>query len=48
MLKFLIGNIFVVVGGQAFKQSVGINFVPLLEDIFIVFLCGGIHLKAST
>jgi hypothetical protein len=38
MLEFVIDNIFVAVGGQAFKQSVGINCFPLLEDMFIVFL----------
>jgi hypothetical protein len=38
MLELLIDNIFVVVGEQAFKQSVGINCLPLLEDMFIVFI----------
>jgi hypothetical protein len=38
MLGFLIDNIFVVVGGQVFQQSVGIpmgtNSAPLLADLF--------------
>jgi hypothetical protein len=36
MLEFLINNIYAVVGGQVFQQSVGIpigtNCVPLLAD----------------
>jgi hypothetical protein len=39
MPEFLIDNIFVVVGGQVFQQSVGIpmgmNFAPLLVDLFL-------------
>lgn len=39
MLEFLIDNIFVVVGGQIFQQTVGIpmgtNCAPLLADIFL-------------
>jgi hypothetical protein len=39
MLKFLIGNIYVVVGGQVFQQAVGIltdtNCAPLLADLFL-------------
>jgi hypothetical protein len=39
MLQFLIGNIYVVVGGQIFQQSVGIpmgtNCAPLLADLFL-------------
>jgi hypothetical protein len=39
MLEFLIDNIYVVVGGQVFQQSVGIpmgtNCAPLLVDLFL-------------
>jgi hypothetical protein len=39
MLEFLIGNIYVVVGGQIFQQSVGIpmgtNCAPLLGDLVL-------------
>jgi hypothetical protein len=39
MLEFLIDNIFVVVGGQVFQQSVGIpkgtNYALLLADLFM-------------
>jgi hypothetical protein len=39
MLEFLIDNIYVVVGGQVFQQSVGIpmdsNCAPLLADLFL-------------
>jgi hypothetical protein len=39
MLEFLIDNIYVVVGGQVFQQSVGIpmgtNCSPLLADLFL-------------
>jgi hypothetical protein len=39
MLNFLIHNIFVVVGGQIFQQSVGIpmgtNCASLLTDMFL-------------
>jgi hypothetical protein len=39
MLEFPIDNIFVVVGGQVFQQSVeipmGTNFAPLLTDLFL-------------
>jgi hypothetical protein len=39
MLEFMIDNIDVVVGGQAFQQSVGIpmgtNCAPLLVDLFL-------------
>jgi hypothetical protein len=39
MLEFLIDNIYVVVGGKVFQQSVGIpmgtNCVPLLADLFL-------------
>jgi hypothetical protein len=39
MLKFLIDNIFVFVGGQVYQQSVGIpmgtNCAPLLADLFL-------------
>jgi hypothetical protein len=39
MLGFLIDNIYVVVGGQVFKQSVGIpmgtNCSPLLAELFL-------------
>jgi hypothetical protein len=39
MLEFPIDNIFVVVGGQVFQQSVeipiGTNFAPLLADLFL-------------
>jgi hypothetical protein len=39
MLEFLIDNIFAVVGGQVFQQSVGIpmgvNCAPLLADLFL-------------
>jgi hypothetical protein len=39
MLEFLIGNIYVVVGGQVFQQSVGIpmgtNCTTLLADLFL-------------
>jgi hypothetical protein len=39
MLEFLIDNIYVVVGGQVFKQSVGIpmgtNCAPVLVDLFL-------------
>jgi hypothetical protein len=38
MLEFLIDNIYVIVGGQVFQQSVGIpmgeNCAPLLVDVF--------------
>jgi hypothetical protein len=52
MLEFLIDNIYVVVGGQVFQQSVGIpmgtNCAPLLADLFFLFILGGIYSKAST
>jgi hypothetical protein len=39
MLEFLIDNIFVVVGGQGFQQSVGTsmgtNCSPLLAELFL-------------
>jgi hypothetical protein len=39
MLEFLIDNIYVVVGGLVFQQSVGIpigtNCAPLLTDLFL-------------
>jgi hypothetical protein len=39
MLEFFIDNIYVVVGGQVFQQSVGIpigtNCAPLLADLFL-------------
>jgi hypothetical protein len=39
MLEFLTDNIYVVVGGQVFQQSVGIfmgtNCAPLLVDLFL-------------
>jgi hypothetical protein len=39
ILEFLIDNIYVVVGGQVFQQSVGIpmgtNCAPLLLDLFL-------------
>jgi hypothetical protein len=39
MLKFLIDNIYVVVGGQVFQQSVGIpmgtNCASLLAELFL-------------
>jgi hypothetical protein len=39
MLEYLIDNIFVVVGGQAFKSSVGIlmgmNCAPSLAQLFL-------------
>ena len=39
MLEFLIDNIYVVVGGQVFQQTVGIpmgrNCAPLLADLFL-------------
>jgi hypothetical protein len=39
MLEFLIDNIFVIVGGQVFQQSVenpmGTNYAPLLADLFL-------------
>jgi hypothetical protein len=39
MLEFLIDNIYVVVGGQVFEQSVeipmGTNCAPLLADLFL-------------
>jgi hypothetical protein len=39
MLEFLIDNIFVVVDGQVFQQSVGIsigvNCAPLIADLFL-------------
>jgi hypothetical protein len=39
MLEFIIDNIFVVVGGQVFQQSVGIpmgmNCAPWLADLFL-------------
>jgi hypothetical protein len=39
MLEFLIDNIYVVVGGHVFQQSVGIamgtNCAPLLVDLFL-------------
>jgi hypothetical protein len=42
MLEFLIDNIFVVVGGQVFEQSVGIpmgtNYAPLLADLFCIHM----------
>jgi hypothetical protein len=42
MLEFLIDNIYVVVGGQVFQQSVGIpistNSAPLLADLFCIHM----------
>ena len=39
MLDFLIGNIFVMLGGRVFQQTVGIpmgtNCAPLLADLFL-------------
>jgi hypothetical protein len=39
MLGFLIDNIFVVIGGQFFQQSIGIsmstNCAPLLANLFL-------------
>jgi hypothetical protein len=39
MLEFLIDNIYTIVGGQVFQQSVGIhmgtNCAPLLEDLVL-------------
>jgi hypothetical protein len=39
MLEFPIDNIYVIVGGQVFQQSVGIpmgtNCTPLLTDLFL-------------
>jgi hypothetical protein len=39
VLEFIIDNIYVVVGGQVFQQSVGIpigtNRTPLLADLFL-------------
>jgi hypothetical protein len=39
MLEFLKDNVYVVVGGQVFQQSVeipmGINCAPLLTDLFL-------------
>jgi hypothetical protein len=39
LLKFLIDNIFVVIGGQVFKQTVeitmGTNCAPLLLGVFL-------------
>jgi hypothetical protein len=39
MLEFLIDNIYVVVGGQVFQESVeipmGTNCTPLLVDLFL-------------
>jgi hypothetical protein len=50
MLEFLIDNIYVVVGGQDFQQSIGIpmgtNYAPLLADLFL-YIWGGNHSKAS-
>jgi hypothetical protein len=41
MLEFLIDNMYVVVGGQVFQQSVGIpmgmNGAPLLADLFFFY-----------
>jgi hypothetical protein len=39
MLEFLIDNIFVMLGGRVFQQTVGIpmdrNCAPLLADLFL-------------
>jgi hypothetical protein len=39
ILGFLVGNVYVVVGGQGLQQSVGIpmgtNFAPLLANVFL-------------
>jgi hypothetical protein len=39
MLKYLIDNIFVIIGGRVFQQTVGIpmgtNCAPLLTDLFL-------------
>jgi hypothetical protein len=41
MLEFLIDNIYIVLGGRVFQQSVGTpmgtNCAPLLADLFLYF-----------